>query len=96
MCSGPCVETSELETERVGRNKILTLVHKLDPGTTAGFSTLHLQSVCPNVAQGPVSTAQCIEKQVKEQFWRAGHDKHVSTSVLSTLLSAEKVINVET
>lgn len=54
----------ELETERVGREKILTLVHKLDPGTTAGFSTLHLQSVCPSVALGAVSTARFIEKQV--------------------------------
>ena len=34
----------ELETEKVGRNKILTLVHKLDPRTTAGFSTLDLHT----------------------------------------------------
>lgn len=55
----------ELETQRVGGNKIKTLVHKLDPGTTAKFSTLGAQSVCPNAAWGPVSTLQYIEKQMR-------------------------------
>lgn len=55
----------ERETQRVGGNKIYTLVYKLDPGTTAGFSTLRVQSVCPSVARGPVSTLQCVEKQVR-------------------------------
>lgn len=44
----------ELETQRVGGNKIYTLVYKLDPGTAAGFSALRVLSVCPSVAR-----AQC-------------------------------------
>lgn len=55
----------ELATQRVGGNKIYALVYKLDPGTTAGLSTLRSQSVWPSVARGPVSTLLCEVEQVR-------------------------------
>lgn len=50
----------ELETER--RNKILTLVHKLDPGTAAGLSTLHLQKCLPQSGPWALFQQQGVQR----------------------------------
>lgn len=42
----------EWETEKVGRNKISTLVHKLDPETSAGFHTSFAECL-PQCGPGP-------------------------------------------